>query len=198
MCVHAVFPYMFTLVVVGSLVSFLGNTSHAGSTKSFFFTEASDQMTHSATAVFHIDRNVDRSSDLLVLDLTNDSKGLTHSATDVLLGLFFNINGSLTPASAELNGSIVVSDSSQTIHPGDGWEVRSGISHEGYNAGVAAAGYGIFGPDGNLNPDGQPVKLDGSDYGLVGRSFSQSVANASVKLPLFNNGLRFTFKVSEG
>ena len=40
--------------------------------------------------------------------------------------------------------------------------------------------------------------LDGSDYGLVGRSFSQSVANASVKLPLFNNGLRFTFKVSEG
>lgn len=175
---------------------FMFQESHAATTLEFTFAESPDLMTHAATARFSLDPD---NSNHVFLELTNNSLGITHSATDVLLGLFFVSSSHLTPVSAELlGGSTVIVDPPQSIEPGDGWELRNDISIAGYNTGVAAAGYGVFGPDGNLNPGGNPQILDGSDYGLVGRNFDPSQVNASVKSPLFNNGLRFTFQVPPG
>jgi hypothetical protein len=190
-------------IMVSAMVTLFAEASHAGTVSRIYEFEETDG-THAATADFQLEQSDVTDDVLLTLVLTNNSKASTHSATDVLLGLFFNITGMLAPVSAELTmGSTVISDSAESIDPGAGWEVRTGINHAGYNAGVAGAGYGIFGPNGNLGTSKAPqpapsVKLDGSDYGLVGVNHSKTMANGSVKMPLFENRLRFTFSVTKG
>ena len=100
----------------------------------------------------------------LTVTLANTSTGDAANATDILLAVLFNTSTSLTPVSATLPGSTTVYGS--FVHNvGEGWQYKSGISAHGENSGISAAGYGVFGPDGNFYSTGQT--LDGSDYGVA-------------------------------
>lgn len=154
--------------------------------------------THAATAVLTKVEDSQLGMGTLTIELTNNSIAAVNSGTDVLLGMFFNSGVTFLPS----GGSAVVPAGETTIpgsplvDPGNGWQIKSGISiskgTKTYNSGIAGAGYGVFGPDGNLGTN--PVKLDGSDYGIVGSGTVN--ANPSVKNPIFSNRLEFTIPYS--
>lgn len=151
--------------------------------------------THAATAVFTTVQDTILNTGTLTIELTNNSTAAVHSATDILLGVFFNSDVSFLAG-----GTVVVASGSTTIGgsevPGKGWQVKTGVSitkdQQTYNSGIAGAGYGVFGPNGNLAQD--PVKLDGSDYGIAGSGAVNG--NPSVKFPVYQNRLDFTLPYS--
>ena len=184
--------------VLGCCVAVGGAGVSMAATYTYSFTDSSG--THAATAVFKFDEGCfdEKSPGTLTIELTNNSTAAVLSGADVLLGLFFSTDVTLLPS----GGSAVVPPGSTAIggtppiDPGDGWQVKSGISisngSKTYNSGIAGAGYGVFGPDGNLGPN--PLNLDGSDYGIVGKGPLNG--NGSVKFPIFRNQVEFTIPYS--
>lgn len=186
--------------VLGCCVAVGGAGVSMAATYTYSFAESSGA--HVATAVFKFDEGdfSENSPGTLTIELTNNSTAAVRSGTDVLLGLFFNTDVEFLPPGS--SGSAVVPMGGTTIpesplvDPGDGWQVKSGISiskgSKTYNSGIAGAGYGVFGPDGNLGPN--PLNLDGSDYGIVGTGPLNG--NGSVKFPVFKNQVEFTIPYS--
>ncbi len=132
----------------------------------------------------------------LTVTLTNTSTvTTTPDATWVLGAVGFNSTSSaLTPVSATVpSGSTLLGSVVNNV--GEGWQYESGISFHSYNSGISETGLGVFGPDGNFYSPG--VKLDGSDYGVVG-SAGTNGSNPSVKEPLVESTIVFTLTTPSG
>jgi hypothetical protein len=131
------------------------------------------------------------SGSTLNIILTNTSSADVLVPTDVLTGVFFNTTHTLTPVSASLNGSSVFYGS--IVHNvGEGWQYKSGVSAQGKNSGISAAGLGIFGPQGNFYSPGQ--SLGGLDYGLLSAGDNTGTGNKGVTKhgPLIKNAVAYT------
>jgi hypothetical protein len=142
----------------------------------------------SASALF----DLNTTTDTLTVTLTNTSLGDAKDATAILLAVLFNSSG-LTPVSASLNGSTVYGTFVNNV--GEGWQYKSGISAHNENSGISAAGFGVFGPDGNFYKTGQ--KLAGSNYGIAPAGYTNT-GNASIKDPIIQNSIEFTLKAAPG
>ncbi|MBX7258250.1 MAG: PEP-CTERM sorting domain-containing protein [Candidatus Hydrogenedentes bacterium] len=146
----------------------------------------------SASAEFAISGNN------LIITLTNTASSPALEPADVLMGLFFSLDGAtLTPVSAVLGGSsIVLYDSAPAGGVvGGEWAYASGINAPGdADQGVGAAGFDLFGsanfPGSNLF--GQ-TGVQGMAYGIVPASGTTG-GNAPVTgpNPFIQNSVVFT------
>jgi hypothetical protein len=133
----------------------------------------------------------------LTVTLTNTSTSDVLDPTDVLTAVFFDTSAGLTAVSASLNGSSVFYGSIAN-NVGEGWEYLGGISAQGKNAGISAAGLGIFGPDGNFFSPG--VSSDGLAYGILSAGDNSATGNSGVTGhgPLIKNSVAFTLSTAAG
>jgi hypothetical protein len=153
----------------------------------------------SASAYFELSGNT------LTVTVTNNSTADVVLPTDVLTGVFFNVDPShsLTPVSASLNGSSVFYGS-LINNVGEGWQYRAVAdgAAQGKNAGISASGLGIFGPNGNFySPSsGSNPNLGGLDYGILSAGDNPATGNNGVtgKGPLFNDSIVFTLTAGGG
>jgi len=146
--------------------------------------------TKSATADF------DLTGSTLTITLTNTSTSDAMDPTDVLTGLFFNTTTLLTPVSASLNGSTTFYGAIVN-NVGEGWQYKSGISAQGKNSGISAAGLGAFGPSGDFFSSG--VTVNGLDYGILTAGDNSVTANGGLTHgPLFKNSLQFVLTAAAG
>ena len=173
----AVCALALTLAGVGSASA---NTIFSGSSGSL-----------SASANFGLSGNT------LTIILTNTSLADVLVPADVLTGFFFDTAHTLTAVSASLNGS-TVNYGSLVTDVGEGWQYKGGVSAQGKNAGISAAGLGIFGPTGNFFTPG--VSSDGLDYGILSAGDDLSTGNTGVTGhgPLIKNSLTFTLSAAAG
>jgi|RhiMetdeSRZDD1v2_1073273.scaffolds.fasta_scaffold58079_4 hypothetical protein len=139
----------------------------------------------SASALFNL------SGSTLQVTLTNTSSSDVLVPADVLTGLFFNTTNPLTPVSASLNGSSVFYGSIVT-NVGEGWQYKSGVSAQGKNSGISAAGLGIFGPSGNFFSPG--LTLNGLNYGILSAGDNTGTGNGGITGhgPLIKNSVAYT------
>jgi hypothetical protein len=105
--------------------------------------------------------------------------------------VFFNTTNSLTPVSASLNGSSVFYGSIVN-NVGEGWQYKSGVSAQGKNSGISAAGLSIFGPSGNFFSPG--LTLNGLNYGLLSAGDNTGTGNGGITGhgPLIKNSVAYT------
>lgn len=131
------------------------------------------------------------SGGVLTIDLVNTGT-IAANNPQVLTGLFFSLPGgtTLTTGSATLfNGSTFKNGTG--TNPGNGWVYAGGISVQGQNAGISAAGLGVFGNTGYFGPS--PVTpLDGVDYGIINGIAAVQHLNPG---PQISNGIEFTLNV---
>jgi PEP-CTERM motif len=139
----------------------------------------------SASASFNL------SGSTLNIILTNTSSSDVLVPADVLTGLFFHTTNLLTPVSASLNGSSVFYGSIVT-NVGEGWQYKSGVSAQGKNSGISAAGLSIFGPSGNFFSPG--LHLNGLNYGILSASDNTGTGNGGITGhgPLIKNSVAYT------
>lgn len=137
------------------------------------------------------------SSNTLTITLTNTSLSDVLVPTDVLTGVFFNTTHTLTPVSASLNGSTIFYENIVN-NVGEGWQYKAGISAQGENSGISAAGLGVFGPDGNFYSPG--VTVDGLDYGILSAGDNSATGNNGVTDhgPLVKDSVQFTLTAGSG
>ena len=119
--------------------------------------------------------------------LSNTSMADTLVPSDVLTGVFFNIDGNpaLTRISAVTDGptylgTTFVSGAGAAV--GGEWAYRNGLSQYAANSGISSSGLGLFGP-GNVFPGANlsgPVSPGGSSYGLASAADIQSTGNGGV------------------
>ena len=177
------FVYTICVILAGGLLVWTG-TSQA-------LTFSGSSGTLAASADFEL------SGSTLTILLTNTSTFDVLVPSDVLMGLFFDTTHVLTPVSASLGGSSSFSYGT-TSSPGDGWQYKSGVSAQGKNGGISAAGFGVFGPDGNFSAT--PLKLGGLDYGILSAGDNSGTGNTGVtgKGPLIKNSIVFTLTAASG
>ncbi len=141
----------------------------------------------------------------LQIILTNTG-GETSIPTDVLTGIFFDINnvGLLTPVSAQLNGSTVLFGfPNGSGNVGGEWAYASGLSGAplGATEGISSAGLGLFGAA-NFNGSDlvPPSAVDGLNYGIVSASDNTSLGNPKVtgNVPLIQDHVIFTLSSEAG
>ena len=133
----------------------------------------------------------------LTVTLKNTSSADVLVPTDVLTGVFFDTTNTLTPISASLNGSTVFYGSFVS-DVGEGWQYKSGVSAQGKNSGISAAGLGVFGPNGNFFSPG--VTVDGLDYAILSAGDLSGTGNTGVtgQGPLIKNTVEFTLTAASG
>jgi hypothetical protein len=144
------------------------------------------------------------SGNTLTVTLTNTSAYDVLVPGDVLTGLFFNTAHTLTPLSASLNGSSVYGGS--IIHDvGEGWQYKSFASGgpQGENAGISAAGLGLFGPNGNFYvppPQQSNPNLGGVDYGITSAGDNPLTGNGGINGhgPFIQDSIVFTLTAGQG
>jgi len=147
----------------------------------------------SASALF------DLSGTTLTVTLTNTSTYNTLVPTDVLTAVWFDVTHTLTPGSANLNGSSVFYGSISNV--GDGWGYYSGLAGgaHGENNGITSVGFGIG--SGHSNFSGANNSLGGLNYGLLSAGFVQGTGqNGGVTGhgPLIQNSAQFVLSVASG
>lgn len=150
----------------------------------------------SANAVFSL------TGSTLTLSLVNTDATGVRVPTDVLTGVVFKSNGTLTAISATvLSGSTVFNNSTtgtvvnSNTNVGNGWGYSNAISVRGANQGITATG--AFSNVKALDKG----NLQGLDYGLVGIGGIASNANGGVLKNgqlLYQNSVVFQFTVANG
>jgi hypothetical protein len=133
----------------------------------------------------------DLSGSTLNVILTNTSSSDVLVPTNVLTGVFFNTTNPLTPISASLNGSSVFYGS-LVNNVGEGWQYKAGVSAQGKNSGISAAGLSIFGPSGNFFSPG--LTLNGLNYGILSAGDNTGTGNGGITGhgPLIKNSVAYT------
>jgi len=121
--------------------------------------------------------NFSLSGNTLTVTLTNTSTDDVLVPTDVLTGVFFNTTHTLTPVSANPNGSTVFYGALTNV--GDGWGYAAGISAQGMNSAISATG-AVVGL-GHSNFSLANNALQGLDYGLLSAGDKSSTGNTGVK-----------------
>lgn len=144
------------------------------------------------------------SGGVLTIDLKNTASTLAANNPQVLCGLFFSLPSgtTLSTVSASLSGSLPSSWGPSSVvngslleNVGEGWVYAGGVSVKGQNAGISAAGFGIFGNTGYFYNDTshtQPI-LDGADYGIINGLASPQHLNPG---PQISNEIEFKLNVS--
>jgi len=118
--------------------------------------------------------------------LTNTSANDVLIPANVLMALFFNLNGvgALTPVSASLGGSTVFYGSLGAGGVGAGWAYKANLVGlpGGGTEGISAAGYSSpsFGPDGNFGCGANCVAENGLNYGLLSAGDNSATGNGGV------------------
>lgn len=173
--------------VLAATAMMLAGTSSSRADVSYSF----DNGTLAASADFNL------TGSTLTVTLTNTSANDVLVPTDVLTGLFFNTSHTLTPVSASLNGSSVFYGSIVN-NVGEGWSYAGGINAHGDNAGISAAGLGVFGQANFFSPPVTP--LDGIDYGILSAGDNSGTGNGGVTGggPLIKNSIQFTLTAGAG
>ncbi len=113
------------------------------------------------------------STNYLRVTLTNTGTYDSSVPTDILTGVFFNIEGSnpiLTRFSAILGSDSTVKniDPDPTILGGE-WAYKAGLSVDGFSRGISSSGLGLFGP-GDRFPGANllgPASPNGVQYGIT-------------------------------
>jgi hypothetical protein len=138
----------------------------------------------------------------LVVTLVNTSPDDVLVPTDVLTGVFFDINGvgALTPSTAILGGGSIVYNDPEGQPAGGNvggeWAYASGLvgAPLGATEGIMSSGLGLFG-NGNFNGpnlDG-PTAVNGGGYGIVSAGDNVLTGNTPVTTePLIKNSVVFT------
>lgn len=135
--------------------------------------------------------------------LTNTSTADALVPTDILTGVFFSTNGTLTPVSAILTtGSTVFFDSAPAGGVvGGEWAYGSGLvgAPGGATSGISSTGLGLFG-DANFpgaDLDG-PAAVNGGNYGITSAGDNPAIGNAAVtgNVPLIQNSVTFLLGLS--
>lgn len=146
----------------------------------------------SASATFSLTANT------LTVTLSNTSLSDVLLLADVLAAVWFSNAHTLTPLSANLNGSSVVYGSLGNV--GDGWGYYSGLAGGGHgmNDGISAAGFGIGGGHGNFSAAHNP--LGGLNYGILSAGDNSITGNTGVKGhgPLIKNSVQFVLTTASG
>jgi hypothetical protein len=140
----------------------------------------------------------------LTVTLTNTSAADVLVPSDVLTGVFFSSNGTLTPVSALLNtGSTVFFGSDGGGNVGGEWVYTNGLvgAPGGATKGIYSAGFGFaadpnFGGTNLQDPDG----VDGLQYGITSAGDNTGNGNAAVTggNALIKNSVVFTLTVANG
>jgi hypothetical protein len=176
----------WTLSILALAMTFAGQASASAIT----YSGSSGNL--SATVTFSLIGNT------LTVTLSNTSASDVLVPTDVLTAVWFTNTHTLTPVSANLNGSSVFYGSLSNV--GNGWGYYSGLAGEGQgkNDGIAAAGFGIGG--GHSNFSGAHNSLGGVDYGLLSAGDKSSTGNSGVKNhgPLIENSAQFLLTAGNG
>ena len=151
--------------------------------------------TLSATAAFTVN-----ASGQLVVTLTNTGANAL-APSDVLTALFFDIDASLSPLSAQLGGSTVMhGDTPADGNVGGEWALGSSLTGAPGDAGygISAVGFGLFG-HANFNGDvlftpPPGLQLGGLDAGIVSASQTDAGSNAKIlETSLIRDHVVFTF-----
>ena len=182
-------PFVLAIALVGLLPA----PSHA----SIF---AIDDVTgHHATAEFTLD-----ASGHLVLKLTNTSTADVQNASQVLTGLFFDINGdpALAALTATTCSNCIVNhtDPDPTNVAGEWAFLHKTDLAFGANYGVSAVGLDLFGEKNLIGPKlldpGTPGPID---FGITSKGDNPATGNGSIAgVPLIQNFVVFTFAASAG
>lgn len=136
----------------------------------------------------------------LTIVLTNTSTSDVMDPTEVLIALFFDVEGigALTPSSALLSGGSTVffgPDGGGNV--GGEWAYASGLAGapNGATEGISSAGFGLFGAAnfGGANLNG-PISVNGLNYGITSAGDNTATGNAAVtgNAPLIKNQVTFT------
>ena len=185
---------IFAVVALGSSVV----------TKADVFVTATNGSNLSASANFNLTGNV------LTVTLTNTSAVDVLNPAQVLTGVFFNSNGTLTPVSALLGpGSVVLfAPAPAGGNVGGEFAYASGLSGAplGATQGISSAGLGLFGNPNFNGPDlDPPDAVNGGNYGITSAGDDPTTGNTGVTggppgnaEPLIQNQVIFTFTVSPG
>ncbi|HKV99486.1 MAG TPA: XDD4 family exosortase-dependent surface protein [Vicinamibacterales bacterium] len=126
----------------------------------------------------------------LVVTLSNTSMIDANVPTDILTGVFFDINGvgSLTPLSAILPAGSLVTGNGGLTDAGNSvageWAYKSGLSApHGASEGISSSGLGLFGPpdrfDTSSNLQG-PETPDGIQYGITTHGDNPATGNGGI------------------
>jgi hypothetical protein len=132
----------------------------------------------------------------LLITLRNLSPDGVLAPSDVLTALFFNSdpNDTMTPLYAKAEATAKLLNAPAAFNLGKEWDFERKIGGpKGSNAGIGAAGFGVFG-QGNFDLPGNNVQ--GSEYGIV------SGVNAGANKPtqsaiLLQGGMVFAFEVDK-
>ncbi len=107
--------------------------------------------------------------------------------SNVLTGMFFNVNGN--PALARLSalsngttylGAAPISGAGTVV--GGEWGYKNGLAQYGANTGISSSGLGLFGPP-NLFPGANlagPASPDGLQYGLTSAGDNSATGNGGI------------------
>lgn len=139
----------------------------------------------------------------LVVVLTNTSTTDVLVPADLLTGVFFSSNGTLTPVSATSGGPTYLNgvqiNGAGTVVGGE-WAYGAGLSGVpgGAGQGISSAGFGLFGnatfPGANLSG---PAAVDGLQYGITAAGDNVATQNGGVaNSEITQNSVVFTFTVS--
>lgn len=134
--------------------------------------------------------------------LTNTSTADALVPTDILTGVFFSTNGTLTPVSAILTtGSTVFFDSAPAGGVvGGEWAYGSGLvgAPGGATSGISSTGLGLFGDANFPGVDlDDPAALNGLNYGITSAGDNPVTGNTPVTtIPLIQNSVTFLLGLS--
>lgn len=136
----------------------------------------------------------DTSGTNLIVTLSNTASADAMTPTDILTGVFFNINNvaALGRVSAILAAGSIVNDNGGATDPGNSvggeWAYRAGLAGpSGATEGISSSGLGLFGPGdvfGGTNLQG-PADPDGVQYGITTQGDNPATGNGG----LSGNGL---------
>jgi hypothetical protein len=131
----------------------------------------------------------------LNVQLINTGAAVNNPA-DILTAVLFNLPSGVTlsPTSASLGAGSSAFFGSIINNVGEGWNFSSGISAHGDNAGISAAGLGVFGQP---NFYGVPVTpLDGVGYGIANGFNNPNGGVTGANGPIISNEVDFTLGVT--
>lgn len=132
----------------------------------------------------------------LLVTLRNLSPNGVLAPSDVLTALFFNSNPSdtMTPLYAQAEATAKLLNAPAKFNLGKEWDFERKISGpKGSNAGISAAGFGVFN-QGNFDLPGNNVQ--GWEYGIVS-SINPGASKPTQTATLLQGGMVFAFEVDK-
>ncbi len=127
----------------------------------------------------------------LTITLTNQAALPAYDNSDIICGVFFNVAGNLqlTPGSVILGPLSDVANGGMAVDIGKNWAYGWNIvGPQSATQGISSAGFGLFNKGKFCSGANCGNKLQGSDWGLVGKAYTDGSGNASINdVPMIRN-----------